>query len=137
MALTDQQRRLVSESFAQLVPITQEATAVFYDHLWSIAPETKSLFQIDDMQQQGIKLMQTLGIAVRAIHDLQTIAPYLNELGQRHIHYGVSKDQFDLVRSALLAMIEHCLGAGFTPEVREAWNITYTLITDLTLTAYD
>ncbi len=137
MSLTDHQRRLVSESFAQLVPITQEATTVFYDHLWRIAPETKSLFHTDDMQQQGIKLMQTLGIAVRAIHDLNSIGSFLYDLGQRHIAYGVSKDQFDLVRSALLAMIEHCLGAEFTPEVREAWDITYTLITDLTLTAYD
>ncbi|MBI5929751.1 MAG: hemin receptor [Chloroflexi bacterium] len=137
MSLTDKQRQLVSASFAQLVPVTKEATSVFYNHLWSIAPETKTMFHLEDIEQQGIKLMQTLGIAVRAIHDLNTIGPFLYDLGQRHITYGVSKDQYNLVKSALLTMIEHCLGGDFTPEVREAWDVTYNIITDLTLTAYD
>jgi hemoglobin-like flavoprotein len=137
MSLTDKQRQLVTESFAQLVPVTQEATSVFYNHLWTIAPETKALFQAVDMEQQGLKLMQTLGIVVRAIHDLNTIAPFLYDLGQRHIGYGVTKNQYELVKSALLTMIGHCLAADYTPEMQDAWDVTYGLVTDLTLTAYD
>ena len=137
MTLTDQQRQLVTESFARLVPISSEATTVFYNRLWEIAPETRALFSTTDMSQQGIKLMQTLGMSVRALHDMSEIAPLLHELGARHIGYGVTRAQYSLVETALLAMIEHCLGADFTPEVREAWIAAYALIAEMTLRAYD
>lgn len=137
MALTDQQRQLVTQSFARLVPISNEATTVFYNRLWEIAPETRSMFKTTDMSQQGIKLMQTLGMSVRALHDLSEIAPLLHELGTRHIGYGVTKDQYRLVEVALLEMIQHCLGEDFTHEMREAWIAAYALIADMTMRAYE
>lgn len=137
MSMTDQQRQLVTESFAHLVPISEEAAAMFYERLWEIAPETKALFQHVEMRQQGLKLMQTLGVTVRSLHDLDNISPMLYELGQRHIGYGVGKEQYDLVKDALLWMIENVLGATYTPEVQAAWDAAYDLIASLTLRAYD
>jgi hemoglobin-like flavoprotein len=137
MSMTNQQRQIVTESFARLVPITSEATAMFYNRLWEIAPETKSLFQSTDMAHQGVKLMQTLGMSVRALHDPDSIVPLLRDLGRRHIDYGVTRDQFDLVKSALLWMIQGCLGQDFTPEVQEAWIAAYDLIASMTVSAYE
>jgi hemoglobin-like flavoprotein len=137
MALTDEQRHLVTISFARLVPISSEATSAFYNRLWEIAPETKALFHSVDMTQQGMKLMQTLGIAVRALHDLNSIAPFLTDLGKRHIAYGVTTDQFDLVKAALLWMIEECLAEDFSPATHEAWTAAYDLIASITMSAYE
>ncbi|MBZ0310677.1 MAG: hemin receptor [Anaerolineae bacterium] len=135
--LTEEQRILVTESFASLVPITNEAAAIFYSHLWEIAPETKALFANSDMTQLGIKLMQTLGVAVRAIHDQDTIAPFLRDLGRRHLGYGVHKEQYTLVELALLRMIGHCLGDNFTPQVREAWVAAYAYIAEIANSVYE
>lgn len=137
LSLTDKHRELVTESFARLIPVSAAATTVFYNHLWEIAPETKALFHDTDMAQQGMKLMQTLGITVRALHEPETIAPMLNDLGKRHVGYGVTRDQFEPVRSALLRMVEQSLGDDFTPEVREAWNAAYDIIAAMTLHGYE
>jgi hemoglobin-like flavoprotein len=135
--LTDHQRRLVTDSFTRLVPISTEAAALFYNRLWEIAPETKALFSSTDMAAQGMKLMQTLGVAVRALHDLDGLTPILRDLGQRHIGYGVSRQQYDAIGAALLWMLEHFLGDDFTPELRDAWDSAYRLISDITQQVYD
>ncbi|MBC7810754.1 MAG: hemin receptor [Burkholderiales bacterium] len=135
--ITDKQRQLVTLSFARLVPISNEAAAIFYNRLWDIAPETRSLFHTTDMTQQGMKIMQTLGIAVRALHDLDTVSPMLHDLGKRHMSYGVTRDQYELVKSALLWMIEQCLKKDFTPDTRAAWIAAYDLITGIVTSAYD
>lgn len=127
----------MTESFARLVSVSDEAAAVFYNHLWEIAPETKAMFHNTDMTQQGMKLMQTLGVIVRSLHDLDSITPFLRDLGQRHIGYGVSREQYTLVGSALLAMIAQCLGDDFTPETGEAWDAAYALIASITTSVYD
>lgn len=137
VALTDQQRQIVVETFSRLIPISEHAAAMFYDRLWEIAPETRSLFHATDMPQQGMKLMQTLGIAVRALHDIDSIVPLLHDLGARHIRYGVTVDQFALVKDALLWMIAQTLGEDYTPEVHEAWSDAFDLITSITVSAYE
>ena len=136
MPLTVEQQQLVTLSFAQIVPITHQATELFYQRLWEIAPETRAMFKSTDMETQGMKLMQTLGVAVRALHDLSGIDLFLYDLGQRHISYGVNKAQFALVKVALLWMLEQCLEDEFTPNMRDAWDAAYDLIADSTLRAF-
>ena len=135
--ITDKQRQLVTLSFARLVPISTEAAAMFYNRLWEIAPETRAMFDSVDISQQGMKIMQTLGVTVRALHDLDTISPILQDLGKRHISYGVTREQYELVKSALLWMIEQTLKKDFTPETRAAWIAAYDLITSIVTSAYE
>jgi len=137
MTLTDHQRQLVMDSFSRLVPISNEAASLFYHRLWEIAPETRPMFGSTDMTAQGTKLMQTLGVSVRALHDPDGIRPFLLELGQRHIGYGVSKEQYASVGLALLWMIERSLGDDFTPELHDAWTAAYDLISEMTRSAYN
>lgn len=137
MSLTERQRDLVTSSFARLVPISNEATSLFYERLWQIAPETKPLFHHTDMDALGLKLMQTLGLAVRSLHDTTTLTPLMRELGQRHIGYGVSQEQYEQVKGALLWMIEKKLGRSFNQETREAWIAAYDLIASIAISAYE
>lgn len=136
-SLSVAQREIVTTSFARLVPMTERVTTLFYQSLWTIAPETQSMFASTDMHQQGAKLMQTLGVAVRALHDLSSIEPYLYDLGARHISYGVSKSQYSLVKVALLRTVEQCLERDFTPAVHDAWSAAYDLIAEATMRAYE
>lgn len=136
-SLSTAQRELVTTSFARLVPMTDQVAARFYQALWDIAPETRPLFAATDMGAQGLKLMQTLGVAVRALHDLSGIDAYLYDLGARHIRYGVSKAQYALVKLALLRMLEQSLEGDFTPALRDAWSTAYDLIAEAAMRAYE
>jgi hemoglobin-like flavoprotein len=135
--ITDKQRQLVTLSFARLLPISNEATTIFYERLWDIAPETKAMFDGTDMKQLGMKIMQTLGVTVRALHDLDSISPMLQDLGRRHMSYGVTREQYDLVKAALLWMIEQCLKKDFTSETHAAWIVAYDLIASIITSGYD
>jgi hemoglobin-like flavoprotein len=136
MSLSDAEKLLVTESFAKVAPISEKAAELFYNRLWEIDPSTKDLFKKTNMREQGRKLMQTLATAVGALHNLEAIIPVVEQLGRRHIAYGVKKEQYDTVGQALIWTLEQGLGADFTPEVKEAWTKVYTLLASIVTTAY-
>jgi hemoglobin-like flavoprotein len=136
MSLSDAEKLLVTESFAKVAPISEKAAELFYNRLWEIDPGTKDLFKKTNMREQGRKLMQTLATAVGALHNLEAIIPVVEQLGRRHIAYGVKKEQYDTVGQALIWTLEQGLGADFTPEVKEAWTKVYTLLASVATTAY-
>ncbi|MFZ5783140.1 MAG: globin family protein [Pseudomonadota bacterium] len=125
--MTPQQIEMVQSSFRKVVPIAGTAADLFYDRLFEIAPEVRSLFP-QDMTEQKKKLMAMLGTAVSNLHKLDTILPAVQELGRRHKGYGVTADQYAPVGAALLWTLEKGLGPDFTPEVKEAWTLTYTTL---------
>ena len=127
--MTPEQITLVRDSFAKVRPIAPQAAALFYGRLFEIAPEVRPLFK-GDIEEQGRKLMQVLATAVGAIDRLDTIVPTVQELGRRHVQYGVADAYYDKVAEALLWTLGQGLGDAFTPAVRGAWTTTYTVLAD-------
>jgi hemoglobin-like flavoprotein len=125
--VTPQQIELVQSSFKKVVPIAGTAADLFYDRLFEIAPEVRSLFP-QDLSEQKTKLMAMLSNAVASLHKLDTILPVVKQLGQRHKGYGVTPAQYAPVGAALLWTLEKGLGPDFTPEVKAAWTETYTAL---------
>ncbi|MGD8310860.1 MAG: globin domain-containing protein, partial [Chromatiales bacterium] len=76
MALTKAQIRLIRESYKLLKPEVEEASELFYQRLFEIAPEVRPLFR-HDMAGQGMRFMNTLGIILRDIDDEEALEPYL------------------------------------------------------------
>jgi len=132
--MTPQQIDLVQKSFQKVVPIAATAADLFYDRLFEIAPQTRSLFP-SDMAEQKKKLMAMLGTAVTNLHKLDTILPAVKELGKRHKIYGVTADQYAPVGAALLWTLEKGLGPDFTPETKVAWTEAYTALAGVMTTA--
>src|SRR5438034_4076736 len=87
-AMTPEQVSLVQSSFAKVAPIADTAAALFYDRLFTIAPQVKEMFK-GDMGEQGRKLMSTLAVVVNGLTDLNAILPAVSALARRHIAYGV------------------------------------------------
>jgi len=81
-----------------------------------------------DMAEQRRKLMQMLTAAVKGLQRLDRLVPVLEDLGRRHIGYGVTDQHYDTVGAALLWTLEKGLGRAFTPEVKEAWAAVYGLL---------
>jgi hypothetical protein len=55
--MTRDQIRLVQASFRNVLPIREQAAALFYDRLFEIDPGTRGLFADTDLRTQGGKLM--------------------------------------------------------------------------------
>ena len=125
--MTPYQVDLVQSSWAKVAPIAPTAASLFYGKLFDLDPELRPLFK-SDLTDQGRKLMQMLALAVRGLSDLDLLVPAVEDLGRRHLGYGVRQKDYDTVGSALLWTLEQGLGEEFTPEVRTAWTQAYTLL---------
>ena len=86
--MTLEQVNLVKESFWKILPIGDVAADLFYDRLFEIAPEVRPLFP-DDLVAQKRKLMAMLAVVVTNLHHVDKIAPAVEDLGRRHIAYGL------------------------------------------------
>jgi len=125
--MTPEKIELVKSSWANVAPISEQAAELFYGKLFDLNPELKSMFK-SDMKEQGRKLMAMLNTAVNSLDKLEMIVPAVQDMGRRHVAYGVKDEDYDTVGEALLWTLEQGLGDGFTAEVKEAWVDTYTLV---------
>ena len=125
--ITPKQKQLVQTSFAKVVPISETAANLFYARLFALDLTLKPLFK-GDMKEQGRKLMRTLAVAVSGLDNLEQIVPTVQDLGRKHVGYGVEPKHYDTVGAALLWTLEQGLGAAFTKETAEAWGAVYTLL---------
>jgi len=128
--MNQQTIQLVQDSFAQVVPIVDQAAATFYAKIFEKDPELKTLFH-RDMKQQGKKLMSVIGVAVDGLGDLESIVPSIQALGQRHFDYGVQDHHYDTVGEAFLETLAEGLGELFTEELEAAWTEIYQLLADV------
>jgi hemoglobin-like flavoprotein len=125
--MTPRQVELVQTTWEKCVPIADQAAALFYAKLFELDPSLKPMFK-SDIKEQGKKLMQMITAAVRGLNDLGRLVPVVQDLGRRHVGYGVKDQHYDTVGTALLWTLEKGLGEAFTAEVKEAWTAVYTLL---------
>ena len=122
--MTPEQVKMVQESFKKVVPIADTAANIFYDRLFTIAPEVRSMFP-DDLTEQKKKLVAMLATAVTNLHQVEKIIPAVQDLGKRHVGYGVTDKHYEPVGAALLWTLEKGLGPDFTPTLKSAWTDAY------------
>ncbi|MGD9785625.1 MAG: globin family protein [Hyphomicrobiaceae bacterium] len=122
--MTPEQVKLVQESFKKVEPIADKAADLFYGRLFEIAPQVRPLFP-NDLSEQKTKLMSMIGTAVNNLHQVEKIIPAVQELGRKHVGYGVTAEQYKPVGEALIWTLDKGLGDAFTPEVKTAWVTTY------------
>ena len=132
--MTPAEIHLVKDSFRRIVPIADQAAALFYARLFELDPALRHLFR-GDMREQGRKLMTMIATAVQSLEHLDTLVPAVRQLGARHAGYGVTPDHYAVVGAALLWTLEKGLGPAFTPAVRDAWTSTYSLLANTMLEA--
>lgn len=127
--MTSTQIKYVQDSFALVVPIADKAAEIFYNKLFELDPGLKPLFKAD-IKEQGKKLMTMIGTAVGGLNHLDKIVPAVQDLGRRHVAYGVTPEQYATVAAALLYTLEVGLGNAWTPEVKDSWVAVYTLLSN-------
>jgi hemoglobin-like flavoprotein len=128
--MTPEQKTLIRESFAKVLPIADVAGEMLYMRMFELDPSLRRLFHID-IKDQGRKLMTVVRVAVANLDRLDNIVPALEELGERHARYGVKDEDYDTGGEALVWTLEKGLGDDFTPETRQAWIEVYDLLTSV------
>jgi len=132
--MTPSDINLVKDSFRKIVPIADQAAALFYARLFELDPALRPMFR-GDMREQGRKLMAMIATAVAALERLDEIVPAVRQLGARHVTYGVHEEHYATVGAALLWTLEKGLGSEFPPAVKSAWTTTYSLLANVMIDA--
>lgn len=125
--ITEEEIKLVQDSWEKCIPIADTAAELFYGKLFELDPSVKPLFK-SDIKEQGKKLMTMITTAVRGLSKLDTIVGAVQDMGKRHVGYGVKDEHYDTVGSALIWTLGQGLGDAFTEPVKIAWLKTYTLL---------
>ena len=96
--MTPEQVKLVQESFKLIEPIAPQAADIFYDRLFTIAPQVRGLFP-NDLSKQKEKLMSMLTTAVSNLHQVEKILPAVfGVLATRADIIMLIKPQFEVGR---------------------------------------
>ena len=125
--MTPDEMTLVRLSFVKVMAIKAKAGRLFYERLFTIAPDVKPMFK-GDIGGQADKLMSTLAVAIGMLDKPDLLNGSLAGLAKRHDGYGVRDEHYDKVGLALLWTLEQALGADFTPQVKAAWTSLYASV---------
>jgi hemoglobin-like flavoprotein len=125
--MTPEKIKLVQSSWEMVKPISDKAAELFYGKLFELNPAYRELFP-SDMTEQGRKLMAMINTAVNGLNNLEAIVPAVQDMGKRHVGYGVKDEDYDTVGEALLWTLGAGLGDAFTDDVKQAWTETYVLL---------
>ena len=125
--MTPDQVKLVQQSFARVVPISEVAAVLFYDRLFETTPSVKPMFPADMIEQRK-KFMLTLAVLVNGLGNLETVLPTASALAKRHIGYGARPEHYPVVGTALLWTLQQGLGDHWTPDVADAWSAAYGML---------
>jgi len=132
--MTPEQVALIQETFQSVVPIKETAAELFYGHLFQLDPSIQPLFK-GDMEAQGRALMGAIGTVVAGLKNPESVVPTIEQLGIRHLDYGVQDAHYATVGEALLWTLGQGLGDAFTPEVKEAWSEAYLMVSSIMMEA--
>lgn len=128
--MTPEQIEMVQNSWEQVKPISEQAADMFYTKLFEMDPDVRPLFK-DDIKIQGRRLMAMITTVVNNLHQLETILEPVQDLGRRHVDYGVKPEHYDTVGAALLWTLGQGLGDSFTSAVEAAWAEAYTILANV------
>ncbi|GAB3686226.1 FAD-binding oxidoreductase [Saccharopolyspora tripterygii] len=134
---------MLSEKSADTVRATLPAVAAaiddiadrFYDRLFTAHPELlRDLFnrgnQADGSQRRA--LAGSIAGFASALVQQPDFAPtaMLRRVAHKHASLGITRDQYDIVHTHLLAAIVDVLGDAVTEDVAEAWSEVYWLMAE-------
>jgi hemoglobin-like flavoprotein len=128
---------LLQRSFNGVKDRGEEFSAQFYATLFTDYPGVKPLFANTHLEEQGKKLFASLAIVINHLQKPEVLDTTLKGLGTRHIQYGVLPQHYPMVGNTLLKTLAGLLATNWSPEMEQAWNEAYGIVTQLMLTRTD
>ena len=122
--MTPEYVRIVQSSWAQVQPIKETAGQFFCDRLLQADPSLTCLSRVDK-RQRGANFLRVIDVAVKGLGRQDRIAHLMRKLGSRHADCAAREFRYYSISAALLGMLRDCLGADFTPIVKDAWETVF------------
>ncbi len=122
-----EQVALLRRSFAEVERHGEEAIELFYDNLFAARPELRQMFS-GSRQRQNRKFMQSLKVIVNSLDEPERSIEILEQLGERHKGYGVTRGHYEIAGGVLIATLADLFGDDFSQQLREAWQTAFGLI---------
>jgi hemoglobin-like flavoprotein len=134
--MNEHEIRLIQTSFEAARPRANELGELFYGRLFQQHPELRPMFPTD-IKPQAKKLVGVLAIVVASLDRLGEILPVVQGLGRNHGAYGVKPHHYDQVGATLIWTLDQMMGDLFTSDVRQAWIVAYTTLSEVMMAAAD
>jgi hemoglobin-like flavoprotein len=119
--------RLVKQSFEKIVPLKDSFAANFYSEVFRLDPSLKPMFKTD-MEIQKEKLVKTLVYVIASLDNPALIMNTVQELGRKHLDYGVKKEHYDTVGAAMISALKGFFGDEMQGDLLDAWVDAYGVI---------
>ena len=127
MALTHDQIADLQMSLERLRENLSPDDTRFYDRLFQLEPEFKSLFR-DDIAGQGMKFFSTLSTILDALTVPSVFDEEVSELGRLHGAIGIEPRHYAPLGDALFDTFHDILGIDYTKELDATWREAFALI---------
>lgn len=114
----------IRKNWAQAIGARDILGGIFYDALFTVAPEVRQMFPAA-LDEQGRKLVQTLSWIIDHLDQPAALNAAAADLAKRHVSYGVEPAQYKAVGAALIATLRSGLGDAFTQDDAAAWTRVY------------
>jgi NAD(P)H-flavin reductase/hemoglobin-like flavoprotein len=128
------QQNDLQRSFAVVAQNGDEVPLYFYSYLFLRHPETRAMFP-PGMAAQRDRLVGALARIVAGVADLDSVVPFVEQLGLDHRKFGVQPEHYPAVGEALVATLKHFLGRGWTAELAQQWVAAYGVVADVMIKA--
>ncbi|MCX8473272.1 MAG: globin domain-containing protein [Sediminibacterium sp.] len=125
--MKDQQIQLVKKSWAKVSHDPQFLGALFYNHLFQVAPELRPYF-VNNIEEQQVKLVKMIDYLVSHIDNLTIIEEQVKPLAKRHISYGTEPHHYQIIGKNLIWVLAQELGDEWNDKLEEAWKELYQTI---------
>jgi len=129
--MTEEQKKLVKQSFPKILAATLSGSAALYDKLFELVPEAKELFKHTNLDRQSQMLISAIGKIVKSIDHWDIVKPDLEALAARHINYGLSPEDFAFFGHAMIHMFKTSLKESWNTDLEDAWKAVYQNVSEV------
>eukprot|EP00934_Nitzschia_sp_Nitz4_P006395 Nitzschia sp. Nitz4//scaffold135_size62275//29543//30279//NITZ4_006351-RA/size62275-augustus-gene-0.2-mRNA-1//1//CDS//3329535566//6385//frame0 len=138
----------VYESWTQIkaIPHYEDiAGELLFRKIFEIDPSARHLYSFEEANEEDVYKSEAFKEHARLVvlcleqivnmlgPDLEPFLVELQEMGARHVTYGVVPSQYPVVEAALMITLETALGEKWTPSLQNSWKTVYGLISSAML----
>ncbi|MBY8975537.1 hypothetical protein KHP62_06955 [Rhodobacteraceae bacterium NNCM2] len=121
MQLSDAETKLIRETYLAARRRMESDSEEFYQRLFTRMPEVRRMFR-DDLAEQGMRFMTTIGLIVRALDEPNLLAETLEDLGVGHAALGVRPAHYEAMTETLIDTLSDVTGDDWSVEAEVAWR---------------
>jgi hemoglobin-like flavoprotein len=117
--------KLLRESFELVVHREPDLTHRFYDNLFRLYPQARSIFGQNNRAQQEKVLASVLASVIEHLDDAPWLEEQLGAIGERHLPYGVDGETYAWIGDALITTLAHVAGPDWNHDLSTEWMAAY------------